>query len=179
MQVRYKDFLTAEQFRLKNLEDLIVVAPDVGAAKMARDMADRLNCPMAIIEKQRIGNSDTVKATNVIGDVKNKIALILDGEIDTGGSVSAAAKALTTHGAKKVYCGVVHPILSGDAPKTLANSVLNETVVTDTLPIPKEKLFPGLQVVSVASLLGEAIRRIHNGMSVGAMFERKELNLDD
>jgi len=171
--------LIAEQFRLKNLEDLIVVAPDVGAAKMARDMADRLNCPMAIIEKQRIGNSDTVKATNVIGDVKNKIALILDGEIDTGGSVSAAAKALTTHGAKKVYCGVVHPILSGDAPKTLANSVLNETVVTDTLPIPKEKLFPGLQVVSVASLLGEAIRRIHNGMSVGAMFERKELNLDD
>jgi ribose-phosphate pyrophosphokinase len=171
--------LIAEQFRLKNLEDLIVVAPDVGAAKMARDMADKLNCPMAIIEKQRIGNSDTVKATNVIGDVTDKVALILDGEIDTGGSVAAAAKALTLHGAKKVFCGIVHPILSGDAPKTLTDSVISGTIVTDTLPIPKEKQFPELQVVSVANLLGEAIRRIHNGMSVGAMFERKELNLDD
>jgi ribose-phosphate pyrophosphokinase len=171
--------LIAEQFRLKNIKDPIVVAPDVGAAKMARDMADRLNCPMAIIEKQRIGNSDTVKAANLIGDVTDKVALILDGEIDTGGSVSAAAEALKTNGAKDVFCGVIHPILSGDAHKTLTDSIISEIIVTDTLPIPKEKHFPGLQVVSVANLLGEAIRRIHNGLSVGAMFERKGLNLDD
>ena len=164
--------LLAQRYGERGLKDLVVAATDVGAAKRARDMADRLDAPIAIIEKQRLGNSDTVTAANVIGDVDGKTALIVDDEIDTGGSVVAAAQALKDHGASEVYCCVVHPVLSGKAPEVLANSALKETVVTDTLPVPAKKRFPGLEVISVAGMLGEAIHRIHSGLSVGAMFDK-------
>ena len=147
-----------------------MVATDVGAAKRARDMADLLNAPLAIIEKQRLGNKDRVAAVNLIGEVRNKTALIVDDEIDTGGTVVSAANLLTDHGAEEVYCCAVHPIFSGDAPNAIKNSVIKETLVTDTLPLSSEKVFDGLKVVSVSGLLGEAIHRIHSGLSVGAMF---------
>ena len=166
--------LLAQRFRERGLKDLTVAATDVGAAKKARAMADRLDAPIAIIEKQRLGNSDTVTATNLIGDVDGRTALIVDDEIVTGGSVVAAAQALKDHGALDVYCSVVHPVLSGNASEALANSALIETVVTDSLPVPEEKRFPGLEIISVAGLLGEAIHRIHSGLSVGAMFEHKD-----
>ena len=163
--------LLANRFRDKGIRDVVVVATDVGAAKRARDMADLLDAPIAIIEKQRFGNDDRVAAVNLIGDVEGKNALIVDDEIDTGGTVAAAAEILKSRGAAEVYCYVVHAILSGNAPQVLADSALKETVVTDTLPVPQEKQFPELEVISVASLLGEAIHRIHSGLSVGAMFE--------
>jgi ribose-phosphate pyrophosphokinase len=163
--------LLANQFKERGLTDLVVAATDVGAAKRARVMADLLEAPIAIIEKQRLGNNDAVEAVNLIGDVDGKIALIVDDEMNTGGTVVAAASMLKQRGATDVYCYVVHPVLSGDAPSALAASEVKETVVTDTLPVPPEKRFRGLKVISVASLLGEAIHRIHNGLSIGAMFE--------
>ena len=162
--------LLAQRYREKGLKNPVVAAPDVGGAKRAREMADHLDAPIAIIEKQRFGNDDRVVAVNVIGDVEGKTALIVDDEIVTGGTVVAAAQLLHQRGAAEVYFCVVHPILSGNASKELANSVLKETVVTDTLPVPEEKRFPNLEVISVAALLGEAIHRIHSGLSVGALF---------
>ena len=152
-------------------KDLVVVATDVGAAKRARDMADHLDAPIAIIEKHRIGNDDKVEASNLIGNVDGKTALIVDDEIDTGGTVAAAANILKEYGANDIYCSVVHPLLSGNAVEKLQNSPMKEVLVTNTLPLSKEKQFDGLKILPIASLLGEAIHRIHTGLSVGAMFE--------
>jgi ribose-phosphate pyrophosphokinase len=163
--------LLAQRFRARGLDDVVVVATDVGAAKRARDMAGLLEAPMAIIEKQRIGNEGKVAAVSVIGDVEGKNALIVDDEIDTGGSVVAAAQILTERGAAEIYCCVVHAVLSGKASEALEGSALMEVVVTDTLPLPDGRRFSKLEVLSVASLLGEAIHRIHSGLSVGAMFD--------
>lgn len=162
--------LLAEQFKKRDLKDLVVAATDVGSAKRARDMADHLGAPIAIIEKQRLGNEDRVRAANVIGNVTGQTVLLVDDEIDTGGTVAAAAHALMEHGASDIYCAAVHAILSGKATENLVNSPLIETLVTDTLPIPQNKHFESLNIVSVAALLGEAIHRIHSGLSVGAMF---------
>ena len=163
--------LLARYFKDLALPNLVVAATDVGDAKRARDTANLLNAPIAIIEKHRQGNQDRVEVVNLIGDVEGKTALIVDDEIGTGGTVVAAADALKEHGAADVYCCVTHPVMSGDAAKMLADSVIKETVVTDTLPVPEEKRFANLKVVSVASILGEAIHRIHSGLSVGAMFD--------
>ena len=152
-------------------KDLVVVATDVGAAKRGRDMADHLDAPIAIIEKHRIGNNDKVEASNLIGNVDGKTALIVDDEIDTGGTVAAAANILKEYGANDIYCSVVHPLLSGNAVEKLQNSPMKEVLVTNTLPLSEEKQFDGLKILPIASLLGEAIHRIHTGLSVGAMFE--------
>ena len=164
--------ILASRYKNGALDDLVIAATDVGAAKRARDMAVLLDAPIAIIEKQRLGNEDRVEAVNLIGNVEGKTALIVDDEIDTGGSVVAAAEALKQHGAVEVYCCVVHPVFSGNAPELLVNSVIKEIVVTDTLPLSPEKRVANIKVLSVASLLGEAIHRIHSGLSVGAMFEQ-------
>ena len=158
-------------FQDRALPDLVVTATDVGGAKWARDAARILDAPMAIVDKQRVGNEDRVEALNLIGDVKGKTALIVDDEINTGGTVIAAADALKEHGAGDIYCCVTHPVLAGQAPKLLRNEILKEVVVTDTLPVPKEKQGSNTRILSVAPLLGEAIHRIHSGLSVGAMFE--------
>ena len=163
--------LLAQRVRDRGLKDLVVTAVDVGAAKKARDMADLLDAPIAIIEKQRVGNEERVGEVTVIGEVEGENALIVDDEILTGGSVIAAAEALKEHGAAEIYCCVVHPVLSAKAPQALADSPLKDVLVTDTLPLPEAKRFRDLHVLSVASMLGEAIHRIHSGLSVGAMFE--------
>ena len=152
-------------------DNLVVAATDVGDAKRARDMARLLDAPIAIVEKHRIGNKDAVEAVNLIGEVEGKTALIVDDEVGTGGTVLATLNALKERGARDVYCCVTHPLLSGKASSLLKESVLKETVVTDTVPVPKEKRYPGLKVLSVSALLGEAIHRIHSGLSVGAMFD--------
>ena len=166
--------MLAADFKDRGVEDVVVVATDVGGAKKARDMANYLDAPIAIIEKQRFGNDERAEAANLIGDVDGKTALIVDDEIDTGGTVAAAAHLLSRRGAGDIYCYVVHPLLSGTAAARLGDSPLKELVVTNTLPIPSEKRIDKLRVMPIASLLGEAIHRIHSGLSVGAMFGHQQ-----
>lgn len=163
--------LLANNFKERNLDNLVVVAPDVGAARRARNIADLLGAPIAIIEKERMGNDDRAEAISLIGSVEGSNAILVDDEILTGGTMVSAAALLKKKGALDVYCCAVHPLLSGAASELLRNSDLKEIFVTDTLPVPDEKRFDRLNVLSVASLLGEAIHRIHSGLSVGAMFE--------
>ena len=163
--------MLARYYQDRQLADLVVTATDVGDAKRARDTANILDAPIAIVEKQRIGNQDRAEAVNLIGDVEGKTALIVDDEIGTGGTVVATADALKEHGAGDVYCCVTHPVFSGEAAELLEQSVVREVVVTDTLAVPEEKLGTKTRILSVAALLGEAIHRIHSGLSVGAMFE--------
>jgi ribose-phosphate pyrophosphokinase len=163
--------MLARYYMEKNFEDVVVTATDIGDAKRAGDTAKILNADIAIIEKHRIGNKEMVEASNLIGDVEGRTAIIVDDELLTGGTVIAATEALMEHGVKEIWCGVTHGVLSGKAPELIENSPIKEFLTTDTLPIPDTKRMSKTKVVSVASLLGEAIYRIHNGQSVGAMFE--------
>jgi ribose-phosphate pyrophosphokinase len=170
------DELTAESilcryFTEKGLDKLVVVATDIGISKRARDFAARLNSPLAIIEKRRVGNTGGTETMNVIGEVEDMTALTVDDEIDTAGSTVNAVKALLDHGAKEVYSCATHPILSDAAVERLAGSPVKEVVVTDSVPVGPDKHLDKLTVLSLASLLGEAIHRIHTGLSIGAMFQ--------
>ena len=164
--------LLVKEFRNRRMQDLVVVATDVGAGKRARDMSRALGAGIAVIEKERHGNDETVESGYVIGDVAGKTALIVDDEITTGGTVIAAAEALEENCAGDIYCCATHAVLSDNAVKRISDSPIKEVVVTDTLPLPEEKRLPNLKTVSVSSILGEAIHRIHSGLSVGAMFEQ-------
>ena len=163
--------ILTDYFKAKEIPDLVVVAVDIGISKKARDVAERLHAPLAIIEKRRVGNDERTETMNVIGDVRGKVALTFDDEIDTGGTIFNAASALAEHGVKEVFCCVTHPVLSRDAPDLMAKSQFSEVVVTDTIPLPEEKRNGKITVLSVAPLLGEAIYRIHKGLSVGEMFD--------
>jgi ribose-phosphate pyrophosphokinase len=163
--------LLARYFRDKKLGDLTVVATDVGDARRARHMADRLGVPIAIVEKRRIGNREKVEAVNLIGDVEGTRALIVDDEVDTAATLVATADIVLRNGAREVYASATHPILSGPAVQRIEESSIKELVVTDTIPLTPEKRLPKITVLSVAPLLGEAIRRIHTGRSVGALFD--------
>ncbi len=163
--------MLARYYLDKRIENVVVAAPDVGAAERAEDTAHMLNTDIAIIEKHRFGNEERVEATTLIGDVEGRTAIIVDDEIGTGGTVIATAQALVEHGAKEVYCGVTHGVLSGRAPELIEGSSVIELAVTETLPISDGRRSPKTEVLSVASMLGEAIHRIHSGLSVGAMFE--------
>ena len=163
--------IMSDYFATKELQDLVVVAVDIGISKKARDMAERLGAPLAIIEKRRVGNNDKNETMNVIGDVEGKIALTFDDEIDTGGTIINAAKALVEQGVKEVFCCATHPVLSRNAPEAMAKSNFTEVVVSDTIPMSPEKRNGKFTVLSVAPLLGEAIYRIHKGNSVGDLFK--------
>jgi ribose-phosphate pyrophosphokinase len=160
--------LLARYYETKGIE--VASATDVGDAKRTRDTARFLDVPISIVEKHRIGNEDKVEAATLIGDVAGKTALIVDDEIGTGSTVIATCDTLIQHGANEIYCCVTHPVLSSNAAEILDNSDVKEILVTDTLPIPKEKRGKKLKILSVAPMLGEAINRIHSGLSVGAMF---------
>ena len=162
--------ILANYIKTKEISDLVVVAVDIGISKRARDVAERLNAPLAIIEKRRLGNDDRSETLNVIGDVEGKAALTFDDEILTGGTVIHAADALIAAGVTEVYCCATHPVFSVEAPKRLAKSNFQEVVVADTVPVPSYKRNGKITVLSVASLLGEAIYRIHKGNSVGELF---------
>jgi ribose-phosphate pyrophosphokinase len=157
-------------FKEKALDDLVVVATDLGIVKRARDEAVKLNAPLAIVEKRRLGNTEEAETLSVIGDVRGRRALLVDDEIDTAGSLVAAASALREHGASEIYACCTHPILSGPAVERMKMSPIKELVVTDTIPVPEEKRLDKIVVLSLAPLIGEAIYRIHNNLSVGAMF---------
>ncbi len=163
--------LLGDYFAAKEIQDLVVVAVDIGISKKARDIAERLGAPLAIIEKRRMSNNDTSETMNVIGEVRGKTALVFDDEIVTGGSIVNAAKALSEEGVKDVFCCVTHPVLSQDGAEVMARSNFSEVVVTDTIPMYPEKRNGKFTVLSVAPLLGEAIYRIHKGQSVGDLFK--------
>jgi ribose-phosphate pyrophosphokinase len=151
--------------------NLTVVASDIGISKRARDLAEKMNVPLAIMEKRRLGNADRTETLNVIGDVEGKIALILDDEIDTAGSLINVVNTLIECGVKEVYSCCTHPVFSGPAIKRIESSPVKEIVITDTIPLGPNKRLDKIKVLSMAPLLGEAIHRIHTGMSIGAMFE--------
>lgn len=164
-------YLLQEYVAEKDLGDLVVVATDVGITKRARDMAEMLQVPLAIIEKRRVGNEDTAETLTVIGDVEKKCTLLVDDEVDTAGSLANAAEAVTKHGATDVYACCTHPILSGSGVERIRSSLIKELVVIDTVPVPDEKRIEKITVLPLASLVGEAMHRIHAGLSVGAMFQ--------
>jgi len=163
--------IISQYFRGKRLADLVVVATDIGISKRARDVAAGLGASLAIVEKRRVGNADSTEALNVIGDVNGRIALTVDDEIDTAGSLVGVVDALLERGATEVYACATHPVLSGKAVERIARSPVKEIVVTDTVPLNGDKKLENITVLSISSLLGEAIHRIHTGLSVGAMFE--------
>jgi ribose-phosphate pyrophosphokinase len=163
-------YILSAHVKEMHIPDLTVVATDVGGAKGARRMADRLDCPLAVVEKRRLGNEEAVEALTIIGDVKGRAVLIVDDEILTAGTLVATERVVREHGATEVYAVATHPILSGEAVARIKKSAIKELVVTDTIPLPPEKMLPNMRVLSVAPMLGEAIRRIHTGQSVGALF---------
>ena len=165
--------IIVDHFTAMGLENPVVVAVDIGISKRARDMAEELGAPLAIIEKRRMGNSGTSELLNIIGEVDGKTAILMDDEVDTGGTMVNAATALVDAGVKAVYASSTHAVLSGGAPGRFQRSSIREYVCTNTIPLPPEHQTDRVKVVSVASLLGEAMHRIHTGTSVGAMFQKK------
>ena len=163
--------ILARYFQDKAIENLVVVSVDIGISKRARDMAARLGVPLAIIEKRRVGNNDNTESLNIIGDVDGMNALTFDDEIDTAGSLMSAVDALQKAGAQDIYSCCTHLVLSGPGADRIAASPIKELVAMDTLPLSEDKKDGKITTLSVAPLLGEAIRRIHEGLSVGAMFE--------
>ncbi len=158
-------------YKKKKLHDLVVVAPDVGSAKMARGFAKRLDGSLAIIDKRRPKPNQS-EVVNVVGEVEGKDCLLTDDMIDTAGTVAEAARALKDLGAKDVYVCATHALLSGPAVERLSNAPITEVTVTDTVRIPEEKHFPQLKILSVGELLSKAIRYIHSEQSVSSLFEQ-------
>ena len=153
----------------KELSDVVVVS-ELGFAKRARGFAEILSAPLAVVEKRRVGNEDRTQLMNVIGEVNGKTAVIIDDEIDTAGSLMETVTALVADGAREIYACATHGIFSGAALDRIAASQLAEVIVTDTIPLPEAADTERVTVLSVAPLFGEAIKRIHRGESVGALF---------
>ncbi|HKB28844.1 MAG TPA: ribose-phosphate pyrophosphokinase [Candidatus Limnocylindrales bacterium] len=161
--------ILSNYFKHKHLEDLVIVT-DLGFAKRARTFAELLDAPLAIIEKRRVGNLDRAELMNVIGDVRGKRAVIVDDEIDTAGTLTETVHALEREGVDEIYACATHGILSDPAIDRIEASSLRELVLTDTVPLPAAKRLPRITTLSIAPLIGEAIKRIHRGESVGALF---------
>jgi len=157
-------------YRKKQLKDLVVVAPDVGAAKMARGFAKRLDGTFAIIDKRR-PRANVAEVVNVVGEVADRDCLIVDDMIDTAGTVTEAARALKRLGAHHVFVCATHALFSGPAAERLADAPITEVTVTDTVAIPPERRFAQLRVLSVGALLAKAIRYTHSEQSVSSLFD--------
>jgi ribose-phosphate pyrophosphokinase len=154
----------------KDLDDLVVVSPDVGGVARARAFAKKLNdAPLAIIDKRRQAHN-VAEVLNVIGDVEGKTAILVDDMIDTAGTICEGARLLRDSGARQIYACATHAVFSPPAVERLAAGIFEEVIVTNTIPVPEEKQFAQLTVLSVANLLGEAIWRIHEDSSVSSMF---------
>lgn len=158
-----------DYFNKKKIKNLVVASPDVGGIKMARAYAKRLNASLAIVDKRRIDDR-RAEVMNILGNVKGKNIVIVDDLVATASSICEAADALKKAGALKIFAAVSHPILSGPAVERIKNSAIEEFIVSDSIPLAPEKKDPIFKVLSVASLLGEAIRRIHGEESVSSLF---------
>jgi len=162
--------LQARHFAQLELEDLTVVSADEGFAKKARRLADRLNAPLAIIEKRRLGNNGRIEAMGIIGNVEGRHALVVDDEIDTAGSLTQAVRVVHEHGARDIYCCATHGVFSGPAIERLSRAPIKEIVITDSIPLTDHKRLPSMTMLSVAELFAGAISRIHDGRSVTELF---------
>jgi len=164
--------ILAKYFKSLNFgpNDVVVVSPDIGGVKRTRKLSEHLHYPMAIIDKRR-PRPNVSEIVNIIGDVKGKKVILIDDIIDTGGSITNGAKALMDLGATEVYACCTHAVLSGNAIENLQNSVIKELIVLNTIPIPEEKRFEKLKILSIAPVFAEAIRRIYEDVSVSKIFE--------
>ena len=158
-----------EYFGKKKIKDLVVASPDVGGIKMARAYAKRLNAQLAIVDKRRIDDKH-VETMNILGEVKGKNIVIVDDLSATASSICEAAVALKKSGALKIYAAITHPVLSGPAYERIQKAPFEEFIVSDTIPLDEKKKNPKIKILSVAQILGEAIRRIHNEESVSSLF---------
>lgn len=163
--------LLQSYFKEKNLEDMVIVATDAGSSKKAYKYSTYFGCPIALIDKRRDGNDDKAIATTVIGDVKNKNVIIFDDEVDTAGSMIETAKILEKFEAKNIYAGCTHGILSGPAIERIKNSPIKELVITNTVPLTKEKQIDKIKVLSIAPTFAEAILRIHENKPLGELLK--------
>ena len=162
--------LFADYIAVKKLKEIVIVSPDAGGAARARSYAKVLNAPIAIVDKRR-PEPNVAQVENIIGDVRGKSAIIIDDIIDTAGSITEAANLLIKFGAKEVYAFATHGLLSGPAIDRIKNSKFKEVVVTNTIEIPKEKMVSKLKVISIATLLAEDIKRTHEGLPMGVVYE--------
>lgn len=164
--------LMAEYIKSKNLEDMVVISPDLGGVSRARNFAEMLNAPLAIIDKRR-PEPGVAEVMNLIGDVKGKTCIMVDDMVDTAGSLTEGARALKNFGAKEVYACCTHPILTDPALSRIAQSDITELVVTNTIPLAPSKKHPKIKVLSIAPILAETILRIYNDWSVSQLFDTK------
>ena len=162
--------LFADYIANKKLKNIVIVSPDAGGAARARSYAKVLNAPIAIVDKRR-PEPNVAEVENVIGDVKGKTAILIDDIIDTAGSITESAKILLKFGAKEVYSFATHGLLSKPAAERLEKSPIKEVVVTNTIDIPKEKMISKLKIMSIAPLLAEDIKRTHEGLPMGVVYE--------
>ena len=158
-------------FKNKNLKDMVIVATDAGSSKKAYKYSEYFGCPIALIDKRRKGNDDTAIATSVIGEVEGKRAIIFDDEVDTAGSLIETARIVNECGAKEIYAGCTHGVLSADAVKRIEDSPIKELVITDTIPLPENKKIDKIKVLSIAPLFAEAIKRINEARPLGELFK--------
>lgn len=162
--------ILGEYFKEKNLKDVVVVSPDHGSVVRARNLAEILNCPIAIIDKRR-PEPNKSEIMNIIGDINGKNCIIIDDMIDTAGTICNAAKAIKELGAKTVYAGATHAVLSGPALDRIRDSVFEEMVLLNTIALPEEKRTDNMKFLSVAPLFAEAMTRVFTNGSVSALFD--------
>lgn len=164
-------YILQKYFDQKDIENKVVVATDAGSSKKAYKYAEHFKCPICLVDKRRDGNDDRAIATSVIGDIQGKNALVFDDEVDTAGSIIETAEVIKKFGAKDIYVGCTHGVLSGPAIERIKNSEIKELVMTNTIPLPKEKQLDKIVVVSISELFAEAIKRINEATSIGELFE--------
>ncbi len=162
--------ILAEYILQCGLQNIVVVSPDLGGVTRARDLAERIGASIAIIDKRR-PEPNVAEVTSIIGSIKNKTVVMVDDIIDTAGTITKGAEALKQRGARDIYVCCTHAVLSGPAIKRLTEAPIKEVIVTNTIPVPKEKLIDKIKILSVAPLLGEAIIRIHEDLSVSKLFD--------
>ncbi|MBD3290701.1 ribose-phosphate diphosphokinase [candidate division KSB1 bacterium] len=166
----YASPVLTDYYRKNTIPDLVVVSPDIGSNALARAYAKRLHTPLAVIDKRR-PRHDVAEVINIIGSVEGKNVLIIDDIIDTAGTIEQGALALKKNGAKDIYVACTHPVFSGKAIERLSIPYIRKVIVTDTLPLPKEKQLDKIEIISVAGIFGEAIKRIHNEESISSLFD--------
>ncbi|MFD2370155.1 ribose-phosphate diphosphokinase [Brevibacillus sp. GCM10020057] len=162
--------ILAKHFSEKGLSDIVVVSPDHGGVTRARKLAERLEAPIAIIDKRR-PEPNVAEVMNIVGNIEGKTAIIIDDIIDTAGTITLAANALVEAGAREVYACCTHPVLSGPAIERISNSKIRELIVTNSIPLSKEQIIDKITVLSVAPIIGEAIIRVHEELSVSKLFD--------